>query len=54
MNKYKSLLFAGVVGGMLLTTSCQDTFKDLNQDPLAVSVASYSQLLTKAIYEWNA
>lgn len=54
MNKYKSLLFAGVVGGMLLTTSCQDTFKDLNQDPSAVTVASPSQLLTQAIYEWNA
>lgn len=39
---------------MLLTTSCQDTFKDLNQDPSAVTVASPSQLLTQAIYEWNA
>ncbi len=55
MNKYKSLLFAGVVGGMLLTTtSCQDTFKDLNQNPSAVTVATPSQLLTQAIYEWNA
>lgn len=55
MNKYKSLLFAGVVGGMLLsTTSCKDTFKDLNQNPSAVTEASPSQILTQAIYEWNA
>lgn len=39
---------------LLTTTSCQDTFKDLNQNPSAVTVATPSQLLTQAIYEWNA
>lgn len=38
---------------LLTTTSCQDTFKDLNQNPSAVTVASPSQLLTQAIWEWN-
>lgn len=39
---------------MLTTTSCQETFQDLNQDPSAVTVAAPSQLLTQAIWEWNA
>lgn len=53
MKNYKSLLLAALVGTTVLTTSCNDTFRDDNTDPASVTSADPRFLFSQAVNEFD-